>query len=57
METRAPFENTLACRDHLGLLSKDINPDDRWGTFLQTYPLVGMINCAMKLSKTSEDVV
>jgi GH15 family glucan-1,4-alpha-glucosidase len=56
---RELFENVLACRNQLGLLSEDINPEtnELWGNFPQTYPLVGMINCAMKLSKTWEDVV
>jgi len=58
-EARDLFENMLACRNHLGLLSEDINPqtNELWGNFPQTYSLVGLINCAMKLSKTWEDVV
>jgi GH15 family glucan-1,4-alpha-glucosidase len=58
-EARELFENMLACRNHLGLLSEDINPESNelWGNFPQTYSLVGLINCAMKLSKTWEDVV
>jgi GH15 family glucan-1,4-alpha-glucosidase len=58
-EARELFENMLACRNHLGLLSEDINPQTKelWGNFPQTYSLVGLINCAMKLSKTWEDVV
>ena len=58
-EARELFENMLACRNHLGLLSEDINPESKelWGNFPQTYSLVGLINCAMKLSKTWEDVV
>jgi GH15 family glucan-1,4-alpha-glucosidase len=58
-EARELFENMLACRNHLGLLSEDINPTTKelWGNFPQTYSLVGLINCAMKLSKTWEDVV
>ena len=58
-EARELFENMLACRNSLGLLSEDINPDthEHWGNFPQTYSLVGLINCAMKLSKTWEDVV
>jgi GH15 family glucan-1,4-alpha-glucosidase len=49
----------LACRNHVGLLSEDINPTTKelWGNYPQTYSLVGLINCAMKLSKTWEDVV
>jgi GH15 family glucan-1,4-alpha-glucosidase len=58
-EARELFENMLACRNHLGLLSEDIDPEtnELWGNFPQTYPLVGIVNCAMKLSKTWEDVV
>jgi GH15 family glucan-1,4-alpha-glucosidase len=58
-EARELFENMLACRNHLGLLSEDINPENKelWGNFPQTYSLVGLINCAMKLSRTWEDVV
>jgi len=58
-EARELFENMLACRNRLGLLSEDINPTTKelWGNFPQTYSLVGLINCAMKLSKTWEDVV
>jgi GH15 family glucan-1,4-alpha-glucosidase len=58
-EGRELFENMLACRNSLGLLSEDISPDthELWGNYPQTYSLVGLINCAMKLSKTWEDVV
>jgi GH15 family glucan-1,4-alpha-glucosidase len=58
-EARELFENMLACRNHLGLLSEDIDPEtnELWGNFPQTYPLVGIVNCAMKLSKTWEGVV
>jgi GH15 family glucan-1,4-alpha-glucosidase len=58
-EARELFENMLASRNHLGLLSEDINPNtnELWGNFPQTYSLVGLINCAMKLSKSWEDVV
>ncbi len=58
-EARELFEHMLASRNHLGLLSEDINPGSHelWGNFPQTYSLVGLINCAMKLSKSWEDVV
>ncbi|MGI9421166.1 MAG: glycoside hydrolase family 15 protein [Geminicoccaceae bacterium] len=58
-EARELFENMLASRNHLGLLSEDINPrtGELWGNFPQTYSHVGLINCAMKLSKSWEDVV
>ena len=43
----------------LGLLSEDIDPKTGtlWGNFPQTYSLVGIINCAMRLSRTWEDVL
>ena len=58
-EARALFENMLACRNHLGLLSEhiDSNTNELWGNFPQTYSHVGLINCAMKLSRTWEDVI
>jgi GH15 family glucan-1,4-alpha-glucosidase len=58
-EARELFENMLACRNHLGLLSEDIDPvtNQLWGNYPQTYSLVGLINCAMKLSKSWEGVV
>jgi GH15 family glucan-1,4-alpha-glucosidase len=58
-EARELFEHMLASRNHLGLLSEDINPatQELWGNFPQTYSLVGLINCATKLSKRWEDVV
>jgi GH15 family glucan-1,4-alpha-glucosidase len=51
-EARELFENMLACRNHLGLLSEDIHPENRelWGNFPQTYSMVGLINSAAALS-------
>lgn len=56
-EARAMFENMLHSRNHLGLLSEDIDPDtaELWGNFPQTYSLVGLINSAMRLSKSWRD--
>ena len=56
-EARGIFEELLACRTPLGLLSEDIDPDTRelWGNFPQTYSMVGLIKCAMRLSKKWED--
>ncbi len=58
-EARALFENMLACRNPLGLLSEDIDPATRelWGNFPQTYSMVGLINSAMRLSKSWNDVL
>ncbi|MCH8836092.1 MAG: hypothetical protein IH925_09105 [Proteobacteria bacterium] len=53
-EARELFENMLRCRNSLGLLSEDIDPDtgELWGNFPQTYSMVGFINSAMHLSKS-----
>jgi GH15 family glucan-1,4-alpha-glucosidase len=51
-EARALFEATLARRNRLGLLSEHIDPEsgELWGNFPQTYSMVGLINCATRLS-------
>jgi GH15 family glucan-1,4-alpha-glucosidase len=53
-EARALFEEMLARRTGAGLLSEDIDPatGELWGNFPQTYSLVGIINCAVLLSKS-----
>jgi pentatricopeptide repeat protein len=58
-EARELFEQMLAKRNPLGLLSEDIDPDtgEAWGNFPQTYSQVGLINAAMRLSRRWEDVV
>ena len=55
-EARELFENMLACRNPMGLLSEDVDPKTRqlWGNFPQTYSMVGLIKSAMKLSKPWE---
>ena len=57
-EARALFETLLGCRNALGLLSEDIDPATRelWGNFPQTYSMVGLINSAMRLSRSWEGV-
>jgi GH15 family glucan-1,4-alpha-glucosidase len=52
-EARALFAEMLARRTPSGLLSEDIDPEtgELWGNFPQTYSLVGIINCAMLLSR------
>lgn len=57
-EARALFDTLLTCRNSLGLLSEDIDPASRrlWGNFPQTYSMVGLINSAMRLSKSWEEV-
>ncbi len=58
-EARAMFEELLGCRNRLGLLSEHSNrkTGSLWGNFPQTYSHVGLINCAMRLSRPCEDVV
>lgn len=58
-EARTLFEGLLARRNHLGLLSEDIdaNSGELWGNFPQTYSLVGLIHSAMRLSRRWEDVL
>jgi GH15 family glucan-1,4-alpha-glucosidase len=56
-EARALFENALSCRNHVGLLSEDLDPrsGELWGNFPQTYSMVGLISSAMRLSKSWEE--
>jgi GH15 family glucan-1,4-alpha-glucosidase len=53
-EARQLFENMLRQRNHVGLLSEDLDPEtgELWGNFPQTYSMVGLILCAMRLSKS-----
>lgn len=52
-DARALFEEMLSRRTAAGLLSEDIDPlsGELWGNYPQTYSLVGLINCAVLLSK------
>jgi GH15 family glucan-1,4-alpha-glucosidase len=52
-DARALFEEMLLRRTSAGLLSEDIDPTtgELWGNYPQTYSLVGMINCAVLLSR------
>ena len=56
-EARELFENVLSCTNHLGLLSEDINQENKelWGNFPQTYSHVGIINSAFRLSPDWDD--
>ena len=51
------FNNVLGQRNHVGLLSEDIDPKtgELWGNFPQTYSQVGLILSAMRLSRTWEE--
>lgn len=52
-DARALFEEMLSRCTPAGLLSEDIDPvtGELWGNYPQTYSLVGLINCAVLLSK------
>ena len=58
-EAREHFERLLARRTRLGLLSEDIDPasGEWWGNFPQTYSLVGIINSAIRLSRSWEEAL
>lgn len=52
-EARTLYEEMLTRRTSAGLLSEDIDPvsGELWGNYPQTYSLVGLINCAVLLSR------
>jgi GH15 family glucan-1,4-alpha-glucosidase len=52
-EARVLFEEMLTRRTSAGLLSEDLSLADHelWGNYPQTYSLVGLINCAVLLSR------
>lgn len=52
-DARALFEEMVARRTPAGLMSEDIDPNtgELWGNYPQTYSLVGLINCAVMLSR------
>lgn len=56
---RLLFENMLKQRNALGLLSEDIAPGsgEAWGNFPQTYSMVGLIQAALRLSRTWEEAL
>ena len=58
-EAREQFERLLARRTRLGLLSEDIEPSsgEWWGNFPQTYSLVGIIDSAIRLSRSWEEAL
>lgn len=58
-EARELFDDLIARRNHLGLLSEDLDPrtGELWGNFPQTYSMVGVINGAIRLSRRWESVL
>jgi len=58
-EGREIFENMLARRNALGLLSEhlDMVTGELWGNYPQTYSLVGIISAAIRLSRSWEEAL
>jgi len=58
-EARDKFELMLSRRNHVGILSEDMEfkTHELWGNFPQTYSMVGMINSAMRLSKLWHEAI
>ena len=58
-EARELFENAIACRNHVGLLSEDFDLRTRtlWGNFPQAYSHVGLIHSASRLSRGWEEAL
>jgi len=58
-DARVMFEDVLAHRNHLGLLSEDIDTrtGELWGNFPQTYSMAGIINAAARLSRSWDETV
>jgi len=54
---REEFERLLARRNRFGLLSEYFDPvsGELWGNFPQTYSMVGIVMCAMRLSARWDD--
>jgi GH15 family glucan-1,4-alpha-glucosidase len=58
-EARELFGEMLKRRNGVGLMSEDLAPGsgEMWGNYPQTYSMVGIINCAMRLSRSWEDAL
>jgi len=58
-DAREHFEALLALRNRLGLMSEDVDlqTGELWGNYPQTYSLVGIINCAVRLSRSWEKAI
>ncbi|MBB4200332.1 glucoamylase [Rhodoblastus sphagnicola] len=58
-EARDHFSQLLKLRNRLGLMSEDVDPGtgEMWGNYPQTYSLVGIVNCAVRLSVPWEAVI
>lgn len=57
-EAEEMFDRLLEARNSFGLLSEDLDPQtgELWGNFPQTYSMLGIINCALKLSPSWDEI-
>jgi hypothetical protein len=57
-QARELFDNVLSCRNRHGLLAEDVDPAtcEPWGNFVQTYSMVGIIDSAIRLSMSWDQV-
>lgn len=58
-EARELYENILSVCNSRGLLSETVNPEtgELWGNFPKTTAMVGLIEAAIRLSKSWEEVI
>jgi pentatricopeptide repeat protein len=58
-EAREYFNELLKLRNRLGMMSEDVETKsgEMWGNYPQTYSLVGIVNCAVRLSRPWEAIV
>lgn len=58
-EAREIFSELLKARNPLGLMSEDTDAatGEAWGNFPQTYSMVGIVNGAMRLSRSWESML
>lgn len=56
-EARDHYEQLVAVRNACGLLSEDLHPHtgEMWGNIPQTYSMAGLVNTAMRLSRSWEE--
>jgi GH15 family glucan-1,4-alpha-glucosidase len=58
-EAREYFSELLKLRNRLGMMSEDVDTKsgEMWGNYPQTYSLVGIVNCAVRLSRPWEAII
>ena len=58
-QAREHFSRLLERRNPLGILSEDLDPvtGALWGNYPQTYSMVGIVNSAVRLSRSWEEAL